>query len=138
MAKNSKSSNGTVVRRVKAGGAGSDSSAARTDDKAIRKVSASVEPTKKAKDDKSAAKISRSKTNIRRKLGKRSFFLFRPFFAIGRYFRDSWYELRQVQWTNRRATWALTLAVILFSAFFALFILLFDNIFQWLVQEVIL
>jgi len=64
--------------------------------------------------------------------------LFRPFCAVGRYFRDSWRELRQVRWTNRRATWALTLAVILFSAFFAIFVLLFDWLFQWIVKEVIL
>jgi preprotein translocase SecE subunit len=54
------------------------------------------------------------------------------------YFVGAWRELRQVHWTNRRATWKLTIAVILFSAFFALFILVADWFFNWLVQEVIL
>ena len=142
MVKNSKSSNGTVVRRVKAGDSSSNSSAARTDDKTIRKVSASTENSKKVKNNKnnkkSTAKTSESKIKAKRNPDKKSFILFRPFFAFGRYFRDSWYELRQVKWTNRRATWMLTLAVILFSMFFAFFILMFDNAFQWVVQEVIL
>jgi len=54
------------------------------------------------------------------------------------YFVGAWRELRQVHWTNATATWKLTLAVILFSAFFALFILVADYIFNWLVQEIIL
>ncbi|MCL1929781.1 preprotein translocase subunit SecE [Candidatus Saccharibacteria bacterium] len=54
------------------------------------------------------------------------------------YFVGAWRELRQVHWTNRRATWTLTIAVILFSGFFALFILVADWIWNWLMQEVIL
>ena len=38
----------------------------------------------------------------------------KPFRAIGGYFAGAWVELRQVRWPNRRATWSLTLAVILF------------------------
>jgi len=120
---------GTVVRRVKASSAGS--SAARTEEPATKLKAAT------AKTPKSAPKTSKPAKKARVPKEK-SFFLLRPVFAIGRYFRDSWHELRQVRWTNRRATWALTLAVILFSAFFAIFVLLFDNIFQWLVKEVIL
>jgi len=47
-------------------------------------------------------------------------------FAIGGYFKGAWIELRQVRWTTRKATWSLTLAVILFTAFFFLLILLLD------------
>ena len=47
-------------------------------------------------------------------------------FAIGGYFKGAWIELRQVRWTNRKATWSLTLAVILFTAFFFLLIVLLD------------
>ena len=54
------------------------------------------------------------------------------------YFVGAWHELRQVHWTNRRATWKLTVAVLLFSGFFALFILIADWIFNLLVQEVVL
>ncbi|MCL2174155.1 preprotein translocase subunit SecE [Candidatus Saccharibacteria bacterium] len=107
---------GTVVRRITA--PSTESSAARTDEKVVEKVA-----TKKGK----------------RAAGKSApFVLFRPIFAIGRYFRDSWRELRQVQWTNRRATWALTLAVLAFCAFFVALIILVDWLFNWVIQEVIL
>jgi preprotein translocase SecE subunit len=109
----------TIVRRVKASSV-PDSSAARTDD-SIRVVK-----PKQAKSPKS--KISKTSSPA----------LLKPFFAIGRYFRDSWRELRQVRWPNRRATWALTLAVLLFSLFFIVLIMLFDWIFNFVIQEVIL
>jgi preprotein translocase subunit SecE len=48
------------------------------------------------------------------------------FLAIGRYFKYSWIELRQVRWPNRKATWSLTLAVLLFTAFFFILIVLLD------------
>jgi len=54
------------------------------------------------------------------------------------YFTGAWHELRQVHWTNRRTTWKLTIAVLLFSAFFALFILAADWVFNLIVQQVIL
>jgi preprotein translocase SecE subunit len=113
----------TVVRRVKA-----DTSAVKADRKPSTK-------TKKTAVKSSAKSTAKSKS---RSSGRKQFFLLRPILAFGRYFRNSWRELRQVHWTNRRATWALTLAVILFSAFFAIFILLFDWLFQWLIKEVIL
>ncbi|MCL1876447.1 preprotein translocase subunit SecE [Candidatus Saccharibacteria bacterium] len=130
------SGKGTVVRRIKASG-GRNSSAARTEEKEIvRKVST----TKPVKTDKKSAKKADKVAKVKRERdpNKKSFVLFRPIFAIGRYFRDAWRELRQVQWTNRRATWALTLAVILFSAFFAILVLVFDWLFQWSIKEVIL
>lgn len=62
----------------------------------------------------------------------------KPFRAIGGYFKGAWVELRQVRWPDRKATWSLTLAVILFSAFFALVILGLDAVFSYLFKEVIL
>ncbi|HET7528877.1 MAG TPA: preprotein translocase subunit SecE [Candidatus Saccharimonadales bacterium] len=37
---------------------------------------------------------------------------------VPRYFVNSWREIRQVQWPNRRETWRLTLAVFIFAAVF--------------------
>lgn len=54
------------------------------------------------------------------------------------YFRGAWYELSQVRWPDRKATWSLTLAVIIFSLFFAGVILGLDYLFQLLFKEVIL
>jgi len=63
--------------------------------------------------------------------------LFAPFFAIGRYFKGSWQELRQVRWPNRRATWGMTAAVILFTAMFVALIVSLDAIFSQLFNLII-
>ncbi len=47
-------------------------------------------------------------------------------FALGGYFKGAWIELRQVRWPNRKATWGLTLAVLLFTVFFFVLIVLLD------------
>jgi preprotein translocase SecE subunit len=60
-----------------------------------------------------------------------------PFRAAGRYFKGAWYELRQVRWPNRRATWSLTAAVMIFTAFFAVLILLLDALFKYLFQLIL-
>jgi preprotein translocase SecE subunit len=62
----------------------------------------------------------------------------KPFRAVGGYFKGAWVELRQVRWPDRKATWSLTLAVILFSLFFALVILGLDWVFSYLFKEVLL
>lgn len=62
----------------------------------------------------------------------------KPFRSIGGYFKGAWVELRQVRWPGRKATWSLTLAVILFSLFFALVILGLDWVFNYLFKEVLL
>ena len=51
---------------------------------------------------------------------------------LGAYLKGAWKELRLVRWPNRRATWSMTLAVILFSAAFGLVILLLDILFKYL------
>lgn len=53
------------------------------------------------------------------------------------YFKGAWYELRQVRWLSRRATWGLTGAVLAFSAFFTVFILLLDVLFKYLFQLIL-
>ena len=62
----------------------------------------------------------------------------KPFRAVGGYFKGAWVELRQVRWPDRKSTWSLTLAVILFSLFFALVILGLDAVFSYLFKEVLL
>lgn len=58
-------------------------------------------------------------------------------YGIGGYFKGAWFELRQVRWPTRRATWELTLAVILFSAFFVGVIVLLDLLFKSLFELII-
>ena len=57
-----------------------------------------------------------------------------PFAALGRYIKGSWYELRQVRWPDRRATWGMTGALIAFTLFFVVFILLVDAGFSELLK----
>lgn len=63
---------------------------------------------------------------------KEVFILARPFVTFGRYLRDSWREIRQVRWPNRKATWKMTLAVFIYCAIFMVFILVLDALFTFI------
>ena len=109
-----------------------------------RKEEKSDEPTitrkKVVVKDKKTEKIKRKKDKADKKKfsepgkkeEKKPFFLFAPFVYLWRYLRDSWRELRQVRWPNRKMTWKMVLAVIIYSAFFMVFISLLDLFFSWL------
>lgn len=60
-----------------------------------------------------------------------------PFVALGGYFKGAWYELQQVTWPNRKATWSLTLALIVFTLFFVVMILLLDALFKYLFELIL-
>jgi len=61
-----------------------------------------------------------------------------PFTATGRYFANSWRELKNVHWPNRKSTWSMIFAVILFSGFFVVLITLldigFDKLFDLIIE----
>ena len=96
--------------------------------------------TKKA--DRAAAKKlekaekKAAKKNKDEKPLKECFFLFIPFIALGRYIRDSFRELRQVRWPNRKETWKLVLSVIVYVIVIAGFIMLLDMLFNLLFSKV--
>ena len=60
-----------------------------------------------------------------------------PFIALGGYFKGAWYELQQVTWPNRKATWSLTAALLVFTAFFVVMILLLDALFKYLFELIL-
>lgn len=60
-----------------------------------------------------------------------------PFRAIVDYFVGAWYELRQVHWPTRRATWSMTGALLGFTAFFVVVILILDAAFKYLFQLIL-
>ncbi len=60
-----------------------------------------------------------------------------PFVALGGYFKGAWYELKQVTWPNRKATWSLTLALLAFTLFFVVMILLLDALFKYLFELIL-
>lgn len=60
-----------------------------------------------------------------------------PLRSAGGYFAGAWYELKQVRWPDRRSTWGMTGALIGFTAFFVVFILLLDALFKYLFKLII-
>jgi preprotein translocase subunit SecE len=95
-----------------------------------------IKDTKSAKNAvKAGAKRSSKKDTKKSKLPKPLRVIFAPFIAIGRYFKLSWIELRQVRWPNRRTTWKLTAMVVAYCVLFALVIMLLDMLFQFIFNK---
>lgn len=88
-------------------------------------------PNKKARKADKKTKKSDSK-NPEEKPLREVFILARPFVAIGRYLRDSWRELRQVRWPNRRTAWQMTLAVLIYCVIFVALIMALDAFFTFI------
>ena len=99
---------------------------------AITRKKVVVKDKKSEKAKRKEAKAAEKKVAVNKKTEKKPFILIRPFVYLGRYLRDSWLELRQVRWPNRKATWKMVLAVLVYTALFVLFISLLDLFFTWL------
>lgn len=97
-----------------------------------------VNDNKIVESDKKQARNKKPTKRNRKSNGKKTFILFVPFVAFGRYVRDSWRELRQVQWPSRSATWKMTLAIIVFCLLVGVLVVVFDWVSQWIIQEVVL
>ena len=106
MAKSNKQSE-TKVTRIRASDTGS-----------------STAPKAKPANTASASKKSADKTTISDRPTKN------PFVRMGRYFKGAWQELRQVRWPDRKNTWAMTGALLAFTAFFIVIILFLDFLFS--------
>lgn len=59
------------------------------------------------------------------------------FKRIADYFKGSWQELKLVRWPDRKTTWKMTGALVMFTAIFALVILLLDYGLQYLFKLLI-
>lgn len=103
----------------------------------ITRIKASDEVKKVEKPAKVEKPKKQPKAKKPEKEGKKVFILFRPFVALGRYLRDSWREIRQVRWPNRKATWKMVLAVLVYTALFVIIISLLDMFFTWLFSLII-
>ena len=88
-------------------------------------------PKKLTRAERKAAKFAAKKSGEERPI-KSYFILVRPFVRLGRYLRDSWREIRQVRWPNRKATWKMTLAVLVYVALFMIFLTLIDMLFTFI------
>lgn len=121
----SASTNDSNVVRIKASSAPTTKKVAA--DEKVTKVVASTDTTK-------AKKVKVPKVKAPKLSGKG---VARPVKATGSYFKGAWEELRLVRWPSRRATWGLTGAVILYSAFFVVLVLLLDAIFKYLFELIL-
>lgn len=91
--------------------------------KATDTAKAPVQAKKKATTKKPVVTEESNKTNL--------------IVSLGRYFKGAWVELKQVRWPTRKATWGLTLAVLAFTAFFVVLIVLLDAGFKLLFERIL-
>ncbi len=118
------------VTRIKASDGPSRKDA--SEEPTITRKKVVVKDKKQEKVKRKEIKKSEKLVSGEKKSGEKPFILFRPFVYLGRYIRDSWRELRQVRWPNRKATWKMVLAVIVYTALFVVIISLLDLFFSWL------
>ena len=105
---------------------------AKQDKQKVTRISASDEASK----PKTAKKAVVAKARpLKAESGKKR--SFGPLSAFGRYLKGAWVELRQVHWPTRRATWGLTGAVLIFSAFFVFFITALDAVFKFAFEQIL-
>lgn len=80
-----------------------------------------------AKTTKTSAKTKTAASNPKNSKSHRN-----PLSAITGYFRGAWQEIKQVRWPDRRSTWGMVGALIVFTAALFLVIILLDYGFAWL------
>lgn len=117
VAESKKKRSSSVQTRVVTTSSGDDAAKQKT--KSSKKVANT--PTKRTVDA-AKAKASNARTEKKAKIG---------------YFKGAWHELKQVRWPDRKSTWEMTFAVILFTAFFVVFVLLLDAAFKYLFDLII-
>ncbi|MBO4855421.1 preprotein translocase subunit SecE [Candidatus Saccharibacteria bacterium] len=133
------------VTRIKAKDDGPKNKAEKSEDAEVtRKVTVKAKNSenkkvraKEAAAAKKAAKAEKKAEKAAAKEGKKVFFLFRPFVAAGRYVRDSFREVRQVRWPDRKATWKMTLSVVIYVLIIAAVIMLLDALFTFIFNQLL-
>lgn len=123
-----------MADKKKAKAPSSASNATVTRIKAADTKPAAINKTPKQKIAKKPETKAEKKAKIQRPSAKG---IARPFVAVGSYFKGAWVELKQVRWPNRRATWSLTAAVLLYSAFFVVLVLLLDAGFKFMFDVIL-
>lgn len=108
-------------------------------DKATKPKKPSILATAKelagrAQTEKSSAKTAKTsaKTKTAASKPKNSKSHRNPLSTITGYFRGAWQEIKQVRWPDRRSTWGMVGALIVFTAALFLVIILLDYGFAWL------
>ena len=133
------------ITRIKAKDDGPKKKVDKSEDAEITRkvtVKAKNSENKKVRADKATAakkaeKAERKAAKEARVEKKKVFILFRPFVAIGRYVRDSFREVRQVRWPDRKSTWKMTLSVIVDVLLIAAAIMLLDAFFTFIFNQLL-
>lgn len=112
---------------------------AKIDNEVATKKASTTVTRIKASDSKpkQSVKAVRKEKAVKKAAGRPVPKALRPLVALGGYFKGAWFELRQVRWPNRKATWSLTGAVIIFTAFFVVLIVLLDVLFKYLFELIL-
>lgn len=122
MAKPTKTKSETNVTRIKA----SDSSTTSTKDAEVIKSS----PAKVKKEKKPTVVAQDSSTSTKKRR-------INPLARAWAYLKGSWAELRRVRWPDRKATWGMTGALLVFTVFFLAVILALDYGFSQLFKLIL-
>ncbi len=118
----------TKVTRIKA------------DDKKTPPKSAKVKTTKikNEEEPKTVAKKITSEAKIKKEAKKEPKKVRRnPISRFFAYIRDSFREIKLVKWPNRKESWSMTLAVIIYSLIIIAVVVLLDNLYSWLFKLVV-
>lgn len=126
MAKSSAKKSETKITRFTA----SDTEAPEKGTEAAAVTSTEVRDATKAKKTKKADKSPAGDKPAKKRRGN-------VFVRIGRYFKGAWTELRLVRWPDRKATWGMTGALIGFTLFFVVVILVLDYGFSQLFKLIL-
>ena len=121
----------TNVRRIKATDDAPKKSATPKSSTKSASTSATKKATTKKAPSKNATKTTK-KPAVKKATKRRN-----PLRALGDYFKGAWYELKQVRWPTRSATWSMTAAVLLFTLILAVLILLLDVGFNCLFEQIL-
>lgn len=124
------------ITRIKAGN-GSGSS--KNDEKTPKSPEKPVNAPEKAENKKAPKDLKKAEKAVKtpEKGQKKHFLLFRPFFALGNYIKNSWMELRQVRWPSRKAAWKMVLSVFVYAILLMVLIALLDALFTFIFNKLI-
>ena len=111
MAKPSAKKGETKVTRIKASDTGAPAKITKPAPSTVKKVT-KIKEVEAAVTKKSETPAKKARKNA--------------FARAWTYFKGAWTELRLVRWPDRKATWGMTGALILFTLFFVVVILLLD------------
>lgn len=100
----------------------------------VTKVKAAAKPAKAKKStvvEAEVVKAAPAEVPAKKRRSIKPGVALKPVKATGGYFAGAWSELKQVRWPTRRATWSLTGAVLLYTLFFTVLVLMLDAIFKY-------